>query len=99
MIGTNRTTRVDPAPIRKPDVHQYGLRLQSGGFNHSGGHGAGFTDDLKRSSFSEQRSQANTKDLVIVHQQEPDWFGLRSRLHHAFEGNDILSVFRGLDWT
>jgi hypothetical protein len=72
MMGTNRTACIDPAPIRKPDVHQYDLRLQSRCFYDSSGHSAGFADDLKCSSFSEQCPQTNTKDLVIVHQQEPD---------------------------
>src|SRR5512132_1335968 len=83
MIGTNHPARVDPAPIRKPNIHQDDLWLQSRGFSHSRGHSAGLTDDLKCPGFSEQGSQTNTKDFVIVYQQEPNWFRLRLWLHHA----------------
>jgi hypothetical protein len=83
MGGANSATSFDPAAIRKPDVHQYDLRLQSRCIRDGSGHGAGLADDLESSSFGEQRPQTYAKDFVIVHQQKPDRFGLRSQRHSA----------------
>jgi hypothetical protein len=68
MSGSNRAARVDSASVRKSDVHQNDVRLQSHCLFDCRGHGTGLTDDLEISRFREQCPEPDTKDFVIVHQ-------------------------------
>jgi hypothetical protein len=59
-------TRFNPAAVRKPDIHQNHVRLQTRCLGHRAGHGSSLAGHVEAACFSEECPQAQPKHLVIV---------------------------------